>query len=133
LKPVVRCKQTEYQTSYSPCVDSSQIYLKTCMESVLPQATTSSFVHVVSKTIWQVGHSFTVSSLFFSEITVVDSLTLGFSLKLKNIQCMSYSRAKQPNKLHGLSPRANYTDRATTACQRSDCQLLWIEGATWSA
>jgi hypothetical protein len=33
-------------------------------------------------------------------------------------------------KLHGLSPRANYTDRATAACQRSDCQLLRIEGAT---
>jgi hypothetical protein len=30
--------------------------------------------------------------------------------------------------LHGLSPRANYTDRATTACRRSDCQLLRIEG-----
>jgi hypothetical protein len=36
------------------------------------------------------------------------------------------------NKLHGLSPRANYTDRATAACRRNDCQLLWIEGATWS-
>jgi hypothetical protein len=35
--------------------------------------------------------------------------------------------------LHGLSPRANYTDRATAACRRSDCQLLRIEGATWSA
>jgi hypothetical protein len=32
---------------------------------------------------------------------------------------------------HGLSPRANYTDRATPACRRSDCQLLRIEGATW--
>jgi hypothetical protein len=31
-------------------------------------------------------------------------------------------------KLHGLSPRANYTDRATAACRRSDCQLLRIEG-----
>jgi hypothetical protein len=31
-------------------------------------------------------------------------------------------------KLHGLSPRANYTDRATAACWRSDCQLLRIEG-----
>jgi hypothetical protein len=30
-------------------------------------------------------------------------------------------------KLHGLSPRANYTDRATAACRRSDCQLLRIE------
>jgi hypothetical protein len=28
------------------------------------------------------------------------------------------------NKLHGLSPRANYTDRATAACRRSDCQLF---------
>jgi hypothetical protein len=36
-------------------------------------------------------------------------------------------------KLHGLSPRANYTDRVTTACRRSDCQLLPVEGATWSA
>jgi hypothetical protein len=36
-------------------------------------------------------------------------------------------------KLHGLSPRANYTDRATAGCRRSDCQLLQIEGATWSA
>jgi hypothetical protein len=36
-------------------------------------------------------------------------------------------------KLHGPSPRANYTDRATAACRRSDCQLLRIEGATWSA
>jgi hypothetical protein len=35
-------------------------------------------------------------------------------------------------KLRGLSPRANYTDRATAACRRNDCQLLRIEGATWS-
>jgi hypothetical protein len=27
-------------------------------------------------------------------------------------------------KLHGLSPRANYTDRATTACRRSDWQTF---------
>jgi hypothetical protein len=36
-------------------------------------------------------------------------------------------------KLHGLSPQANYTDRATAACRRSNCQLLRIESATWSA
>jgi hypothetical protein len=40
---------------------------------------------------------------------------------------------KLKKKLHGLSPRANYTDRATAACRRSDCQLVRIEGATWSA
>jgi hypothetical protein len=31
-------------------------------------------------------------------------------------------------KLRGLSPRANYTDRATAACRRSDCQLLADRG-----
>jgi hypothetical protein len=40
---------------------------------------------------------------------------------------------KRKLKLYCLSPRANYTDRATAACRRSDCQLLRIEGATWSA
>jgi hypothetical protein len=44
----------------------------------------------------------------------------------------SYREQKQ-TKLHGLSPRANYTDRATAASRRSGCQLLRIEGATWSA
>jgi hypothetical protein len=37
----------------------------------------------------------------------------------------------QKKKLHGLSPRANYTDRATAASRRSGCQLLRIKGATW--
>jgi hypothetical protein len=31
---------------------------------------------------------------------------------------------KTLKKLHALSPRANYTDRATAACRRSDCQLF---------
>jgi hypothetical protein len=31
-------------------------------------------------------------------------------------------------KLLGLSPRANYTDRATAAYRRSNCQILRIEG-----
>jgi hypothetical protein len=42
-------------------------------------------------------------------------------------------KLKLKTKLHGLSPRANYTDRAIAACRRSDCQLVRIEGATWSA
>jgi hypothetical protein len=37
------------------------------------------------------------------------------------------------NKLHGPSPRANYTDREIAAFRRSDCQLVRIKGATWSA
>jgi hypothetical protein len=40
---------------------------------------------------------------------------------------------EEKTKPHGLSPQANYTDRATAACRRSDCQFLRIEGATWSA
>jgi hypothetical protein len=38
-----------------------------------------------------------------------------------------------PFSLVSLSPRANYTDRVTAACRRSDCQLLRIEGAMWYA
>jgi hypothetical protein len=41
--------------------------------------------------------------------------------------------SRNKTKLHGLSPQANYTNRATAACRRSDFQLLRIEGATWSA
>jgi hypothetical protein len=37
-------------------------------------------------------------------------------------------KKKTKTKLHGLSPRANYTDRATADCRRSDCHLLRIEG-----
>jgi hypothetical protein len=44
---------------------------------------------------------------------------------LRKVQIILYKK-----ELHGLSPRANYTDRATAACWRSDCQLLRIEGAT---
>jgi hypothetical protein len=36
---------------------------------------------------------------------------------------MKYKQNKQTNKLHGLSPWANYTDRATAACRWSDCQI----------
>jgi hypothetical protein len=47
----------------------------------------------------------------------------------------TYCRTKSPAIYfsHKLNPRANYTDQATAACRRSDCQLLRIEGATWSA
>jgi hypothetical protein len=47
--------------------------------------------------------------------------------------CVKRDGIYSKTKLHGLSPRANYNDRATAACWRSDCQLLRIEGATWSA
>jgi hypothetical protein len=37
-------------------------------------------------------------------------------------------RINRKKKLHGLSPRTNYTDRATAACRRSDCQLFADRG-----
>jgi hypothetical protein len=37
------------------------------------------------------------------------------------------------DKLRGVSPRANYAERATAAWRRSLCQLLLIKGAVWSA
>jgi hypothetical protein len=39
--------------------------------------------------------------------------------------CILYTKK---TKHHGLSPRANYTDRATAACRRSDCQLFADRG-----
>jgi hypothetical protein len=35
-------------------------------------------------------------------------------------------------KLRGNSQQANYTERATAACRRSQCQHLWIEGVAWT-
>jgi hypothetical protein len=37
------------------------------------------------------------------------------------------------NKLCGRSRQANYTDRVTVACRRSQCQPLRVEGVTQSA
>jgi hypothetical protein len=45
-----------------------------------------------------------------------------------------FTRSYKPIKISvACSPQANYTDRATAACRRSWCQLLQIEGVTWSA
>jgi hypothetical protein len=55
--------------------------------------------------------------------------TVLLSTSVRHVGCP----LQKKNKLHGLSPRANYTDRATAVCRRSDCQLLRIKGATWSA
>jgi hypothetical protein len=38
----------------------------------------------------------------------------------------SYPGSLFTYKLHGQSPRPNYTDRATAACRRTDCQLLRV-------
>jgi hypothetical protein len=42
-----------------------------------------------------------------------------FSLKLMLAGTTAIQRERKLTKLRGLSPRANYTDRATAACRRS--------------
>jgi hypothetical protein len=42
-------------------------------------------------------------------------------------------KLKTKTKLRGLSPQANYTDRATADCRRSKCQPLRVEDVAWSA
>jgi hypothetical protein len=37
------------------------------------------------------------------------------------ITFLQWEKTKKKTKLHGLSPRANYTDRATAPCRLSDC------------
>jgi hypothetical protein len=61
----------------------------------------------------------------------VEKILTGSDSKIDLFRIPIYNKTK--NKLHGLSPRANYTDRATAVCRRSHCQLLRIEGVTWSA
>jgi hypothetical protein len=41
---------------------------------------------------------------------------------------ISEAESSHKTKLHGLSPRANYTDRATVACRQCDCQLFADRG-----
>jgi hypothetical protein len=45
-----------------------------------------------------------------------------------NVEVKLHKLTKLKTKLHGLSPRVNYTDRATTACRRSVCQLFADKG-----
>jgi hypothetical protein len=61
-------------------------------------------------------------SCAFSKAIILDNIS-GFFL------------ATTVTKLNSVafSPQANYTDRATAAFRRSQCQLLLIKGVAWSA
>jgi hypothetical protein len=79
-------------------------------------------------------------SLWRSESLFTVYLTFSSAPKMEEVyfsetpvKFYQITRHQQQNKLRGLSPRANYTYRATTAFRRSYCQRLRIEGATWSA
>jgi hypothetical protein len=70
------------------------------------------------------------------ELSELHSMSIKFRdsvLRKTHLECFSPELPniylKKIKKLHGLSPRANYTDRATAASRRSNCQLLRIKGA----
>jgi hypothetical protein len=46
---------------------------------------------------------------------------------------MEVLKKKRKKSNHWSESASELTDRETAACQRSDCQLLQIEGAKWSA
>jgi hypothetical protein len=87
----------------------------------------------VSLTRWQ---HFTPTGRFLALIFVRGSVNLWAMMGLEGLgelRGQIVELEQKQNKLRGPNPRANYTDRATAACWRSQCQLLRIEGATWSA
>jgi hypothetical protein len=55
------------------------------------------------------------------------NLSCGWFLT-NNTLLISHGIIVGKKKLHGLSPRANCTDRATAACRRNDCQLFADRG-----
>jgi hypothetical protein len=75
---------------------------------------------------WELLRHVSISTLASS----VPSVCIGSRQFARNPQSTNKTNK---NKLHGLSPRANYTDRATTASRRNGCQILRIKDATWSA
>jgi hypothetical protein len=87
----------------------------------------------------EVGSSF-IRKIFSNQILIFVLQIFNFSQGMTVKKCKThilgilYELNKgKGKKLHGLSPRANYTDLATAACRRRDCQILRIESATWSA
>jgi hypothetical protein len=75
---------------------------------------------------------FTVSKKTYTYYNL-NNIAVIFINVSKLISSLRYVVTYPQKKLHSLSPRANYTDRATATCRRSDCQLLRIKSATWSA
>jgi hypothetical protein len=74
------------------------------------------------------GNEFGFFSTAISPLSYNNLAEVRLSLKyiLNSISLAPHTKRNRNSykKLHGLSPRANYTDRATAACRRSDCQLF---------
>jgi hypothetical protein len=98
-------------------------------------------IHQRSHSLFEVrdAESFMLVPRIFSGHWLME--TLRKSLKSSSLNIDEFDsnaqlqNAKKTKKLNSVafSPQANYADRATTACRRSWCQLLRIEGVAWSA
>jgi hypothetical protein len=89
-------------------------------------------------TMWNLFCNSVPDNYFVTDFMIVETKRFfRWRITLTTTRIMDYTLSgilvKTKTKLHGLSPRANYTDRATAAWGRSDCQLVRIDGATWSA
>jgi hypothetical protein len=95
---------------------SCQCFLTNCMQLTPPrEANNYSITQEIPAVLWNLKYYHNMHS------------------NLDSDKLSPYPYKRTTNQLHGLSPRANYTDRATAACRRTDFQLLRIKGATWSA
>jgi hypothetical protein len=73
---------------------------------------------------WEVGRRIILSGML-----VTRHVNNGFSILINRF----IGQSPVTTKLRCFSPQANYMDRETAACRRSKCQILWTEGAAWSA
>jgi hypothetical protein len=71
-------------------------------------------------------HAGTSNTLFFSLEDGSDKFLRKTGWHSTGYTACISQKTKKKTKLRGLSPRANYTDRATAVCLRSYCQLFWI-------
>jgi hypothetical protein len=109
------CKPPNFHTLFKILFVSLPLYLNVLFEPLacLQKSVFHSRAIVPSQEPWK---SATKCSQYDAVLLIIYNTLVIMYTKLQN------------SKLHGLSPRANYTNRATAAYQRSDCQLLRIEG-----
>jgi hypothetical protein len=68
-----------------------------------------------------------MNSFAFLSLLLISKINLKINVDKASHSLRPFCLYKK-TKLHGLSPRAIYTDRATTACRRSDSQLFADRG-----
>jgi hypothetical protein len=70
---------------------------------------------------------------YIADTSILIRLRWTMQADMSGVQISNYWHYECIRKFRGFSPPANYTNRATAACRRSECQRYWIEGVAWSA